>query len=463
VDVVSIEHAGPPTATVVRGGAAATAPAPGADGRAGAVRLVIRGAASVEIRRRLTVDALGLAMHVLPAIPARPVRPRRLAVAPSSTGRRAGPSARPSLMTLSRPRPTAVAPSGIPAQYDAVDLGQLPPYASHVYVVAVNDLGQVVGYAYEPGFPHSEAVLWTEGGTGGPPENPQLRGLGNFAGDDYWHSSEAYGLNNRGQVVGWANGTDILLDPWHAFVWQAGTMTDLGTLEPYGWGTSMARSITDTGLIAGWSQTAPGDSLSGNPHAFVYDLASSQLVDVGVDESWANSINAAGQVVGAYTSASGEKHALYWDAAVGGRDLHELVSAGGSISEAASINDAGLVVGWGTDADGTSRAFCCDLSTGQVQHVGGEDESLAFSVNNAGVAVGRFQYERPSLYDHALIWDPAANVAQALGDLVDQDTGWNLEVAWSINDAGQIAGFGGHHVEPDWFASSFRLTPRPQP
>src|SRR5919108_5503562 len=227
VDVVSIEHAGPPTATVVRGGAAATAPAPSADGRAGAVRLVLRGAASVEIRRRLTVDALGLAMHVLPAIPARPVRPRRLAVAPSSAGRRAGPSGGPSLMTLSRPRPTAVAPAGIPAQYDAVDLGQLPPYASHVYVVAINDLGQVVGYAYEPGFPHREAVLWTEGGTGGPPENPQLRGLGNFAGDDYWHSSEAYGLNNRGQVVGWANGTDILLDPWHAFVWQAGKMTDL--------------------------------------------------------------------------------------------------------------------------------------------------------------------------------------------------------------------------------------------
>jgi probable HAF family extracellular repeat protein len=83
----------------------------------------------------------------------------------------------------------------------------------------LNELGQVVGYSYEPGFPHAEAVLWTQGGTGGPPENPRLRGLGNFAGDDYWHSSEAYALNNRGQVVGWANGTDFLLDPWHAFVW----------------------------------------------------------------------------------------------------------------------------------------------------------------------------------------------------------------------------------------------------
>jgi probable HAF family extracellular repeat protein len=40
--------------------------------------------------------------------------------------------------------------------------------------------------------------------------------------------SEAFGINERGQVVGYsqtANG-DI-----HAFLWQNGTMTDLGTLR----------------------------------------------------------------------------------------------------------------------------------------------------------------------------------------------------------------------------------------
>jgi probable HAF family extracellular repeat protein len=459
-DVLSIERAGRAVAPVSWGGAPASDAVPGADGRAAVVRIALRSSASVLVQQRLTAGALGIGSHLLPAIPARLVRPRRPAVPQPRNGKSGVEAGMPGLVTVRHQVTLSRTRAGLVAEYDAVDLGPLPPYASHTYVVAINNLGQVVGYAYEPGFPHSDAVLWTERGTDGPPENPQLRGLGNFAGDDYWHSSEAFALNNRGQVVGWANGTDILLDPWHAFVWQAGKMTDLGTLEPYGWGSSMARSITDNGLIAGWSQTAPGDSMSGNPHAFVYDMASSQLFDVGVDESWANSINAAGQVVGAYTSASGDKHALYWDATIGGRDLHELVSAGGSISEAASINDAGLIVGWGTDADGTSRAFCCDLATGQVQHVGGEGESLAFSVNNAGTAVGRFQYERPSLYDHALVWDPAAGVAQALGDLLGEDSGWNLEVAWSINDAGQIAGYGGHHVNDDWRASSFRLTPR---
>jgi len=41
----------------------------------------------------------------------------------------------------------------------------------------------------------------------GPPEDPRMRALGNFRGDDYWHNSQAWGLNDRGLVVGWANGT----------------------------------------------------------------------------------------------------------------------------------------------------------------------------------------------------------------------------------------------------------------
>jgi probable HAF family extracellular repeat protein len=347
----------------------------------------------------------------------------------------------------------------IPTRYAAIDIGPLPPYASHVYPTGLNELGQIVGYAYEPGFPHDEAVVWTPGGTDGPAQNPQLRGIGNFAGDDYWHSSEANALNNRGQIVGWANGTDYLLDPWHAFVWQPGQMTDLGTLAPYAWGSSVARSITDSGLIAGWSQTQPGDSYSGNPHAFVYDLATGEIRELGVDESWANSINSAGQVVGGYTSASGDKHALFWDPVDGFRDLHDLVSAGGGVSEAASINDRGLLVGWGTDAARISRAFVYDVNTGRAQHLGGDGESLAFDINNSGLVVARFQYEYPSLYDNAFVWDPVTDTARDLGDLI-ADSGWYPQVAWSINDAGQIAGFASHHLEEtdDWLASTYRLT-----
>jgi probable HAF family extracellular repeat protein len=364
-------------------------------------------------------------------------------------------------MTARRQRTSTfrVAAADAASQYDALDLGPLPPYASQSYANGLNSLGQVVGYAYENGFPRNEALVWTAGGTDGLPDNPQLRGLGSFAGSDYMHGSQAYAINAHGQVVGWANGTDLLLDPWHAFIWQAGTFTDLGTLGP-AVGTSMARCITDTGLISGWSQTVPSGSLSGNKHAFVYDLTSSQMTDVGVDDSWANSINTAGQLVGAYTTPSGDKHALYWDANHGAFDLHQLASAGGNVSEAAAINANGLVVGWCLDGAGIQRAFSADLSSGQVQHVGGAGDSYAFSVNAAGLAVGRYQTEHPSLFDHALIWDTASGSAQDLGQLVDPGAGWNLEVAWSVNDAAQIAGFGQHTIGQMACGRGFRLTLR---
>jgi probable HAF family extracellular repeat protein len=354
----------------------------------------------------------------------------------------------------------SVRQASVPALYGAVDLGPLPPYRSTTFPTGMNDRGQVVGYSETPGFPGLEAVVWTEGGTNGPPENPQLRGIGNFNGDDYWHSSRAYAINNHGQIVGQANGTGILLDPWHAFVWQDGTMTDLGTLEPYGWGSSMARSITDSGLVAGVSQTQPGDSLSGNPHAFVSDLSNRHLYDIGVDESWANSVNMWAQVVGAYVAPNAEKRAMYWDPYLGAIDLHQYVTAGGAMSEAAAISDSGFIVGWTSDAQGTSRGFCLDLNTGRLRHVDSQGESFAYDVNNAGIAVGSFQYVRPSLYGHAMVWDTVAGIKYEIHDLIENPSTWGLRTAWSINDAGYIAGSGSHEVEGYWRQTSFRLTPR---
>ena len=159
----------------------------------------------------------------------------------------------------------------IPAgEYNVIDLGPLPPYHSQNTALGINASGQVVGYAWERGFPREEAILWTPGGTTGPPENPQLRGLGNFKGNDYWSSSQAYALNNRGQVVGWSNGIDTLINNWHAFVWENGSMVDLGTLR--GFGASQAHSINDIGQITGWSETKLG-TLDVNQHALRLQLS----------------------------------------------------------------------------------------------------------------------------------------------------------------------------------------------
>ena len=59
-------------------------------------------------------------------------------------------------------------------------------------------------------------------------------------------SSEAFGINASGQVVGWVNSHNYA----HAFLYTGSTMTDLGTL---GGTFSEARGINDSGQVVGIS------------------------------------------------------------------------------------------------------------------------------------------------------------------------------------------------------------------
>jgi probable HAF family extracellular repeat protein len=339
--------------------------------------------------------------------------------------------------------------------YQVEDLGPLPPYASASYGTALNQAGQVVGYAWESGYPRQEGFVWTPDSTQGPPENPRMRALGNLRGD-YWHNSQAWGLNDRGLVVGWANGTDTLIDQTHGFVWEDGAMTDLGTLREQGFGASMARDVNDTGVVVGWSDTQAG-TLDTNRHATLWRDA--VITDLGIDRSWLNSINQFGQAVGAYFTVGWDKHGLLWDPTHGPFDLHDLVTLGGASSEAAALNDAGQVVGWASDQSGTLHGFCLDLAEGTVRHLGGQMESLATGVNEAGLVIGRYKYSW--LTDHPLAWDPAADAVTDLNDGISQDAGWTVFEAWGVNDTGQVTGFGTAVIDGIYHQRGYLLTPRP--
>ena len=90
----------------------------------------------------------------------------------------------------------------------------------------------------------------------------KLIDLGTFGGPSSTSEDLAQVVNNRGTVVGGAD--TPIPDPFapdcasascfvqHAFQWQGGVLTDLGTLP--GGSSSWAESISDNGLIVGRSQ-----------------------------------------------------------------------------------------------------------------------------------------------------------------------------------------------------------------
>jgi probable HAF family extracellular repeat protein len=113
--------------------------------------------------------------------------------------------------------------------------------------------------------------------------------LGTFGGS----SSQAMGVNNSGEVVGFAS----LADGYqHAFSEIGGAMIDLGTL---GGGSSYAYGVNDSGEIVGYSWLADGSQ-----SAFLYDdgtmldLNSLLPGNSGWDLLAAYGINDSGQITG---------------------------------------------------------------------------------------------------------------------------------------------------------------------
>ena len=119
-------------------------------------------------------------------------------------------------------------------------------------------------------------------------------------------SSEAYGINSSGTIVGDATTSGNQFD--HAFSYSGGDMTDLGTL---GGSSSVAHGINSSGTIVGDAYTS-----SGADHAFSYsggvmtDLAP-YLASLGLTgTSEAEAIDDNGDIVGYGTTAGGQAHAF---------------------------------------------------------------------------------------------------------------------------------------------------------
>ena len=183
-----------------------------------------------------------------------------------------------------------------------------------------------------------------------------MNSLGTLGGE----ASVATDVNDSGQVVGGAMNASDQMRP---FLWEDGSMSDLGTLG----GNNKeiihrAEAVNSSGEVVGLSYTAAGD-----PHAFLwlpsaaYGL-SAGMNDLGVltggDTSWALGINDDGYVVGMSTVTGGDTHAFLWaDGTM--HDLNDLIDGGSgwTLEWATDINADGEITGWGTNPSSDTRAF----------------------------------------------------------------------------------------------------------
>jgi probable HAF family extracellular repeat protein len=276
---------------------------------------------------------------------------------------------------------------------------------------------------------------------------------------------QAYSVNNNDRIVGSVRTGGCCN---HAVLFNSPVVPiiDLGTL---GGNHSAAYSINDVLQIVGW---ATDDS--GRHHATLFDHTGGgnniDLGSLGAGWGYAFSINNHGQVVGWSADITLNSHAtLFYP----GDPCSNISLTPGWMGCAFSINDNGQIVGFVGDAP-ADYEMCYDFpgahatlfdSTGGGNNIYlgelGGPFSCAFSVNNNGQIVGSAWTNGIASDVRACLFDSTGGEDNVdLNFVIDENLGWDLKVAYSINDEGQIVGYG---INPDGEGRAFLLNPGPPP
>lgn len=290
-----------------------------------------------------------------------------------------------------------------------LDLGTLGgPYSA---AEDVNNRGQVVGWANTPTNYYAHAFRWEDGA---------MTDLGTLGGDGSW----AMAINDRGQVAGYsliASDGSQTLGPMHAFLWENGVMTDLGSLGGRG---ITPLDINERGQVVGSAET-----VSGERHAFLWeDGVLTDLGTLGGTESQAFGINEQGQVVGQSFTGS-RTHAFLWQDGV----MTDIGTFGSWGAWATAINDLGHMALLLSEPSGASHAAFTD--GGSVTPLGDSEGAtrMAFDVNNAGQVVGWDQIGMEGGH-RAFAWqDGSTTPLTASDEFITQ--------AHAINNCGQVVGY----------------------
>ena len=134
--------------------------------------------------------------------------------------------------------------------------------------------------------------------------------------------------------------------------------------------------------------------------------------------------------------------------------MKQLGTLGGAFSQAYAINNKGQVAGDAYTSNGDLHAFI--TTGGKLKDLGviSGSASWGFGVNDSGIVVGQSTYDQTGSY-HAFVYNGRKMLD--LNKLIPANSGWELDVANSINEAGKIVGYGTRNGAT---LHAFVLTPR---
>ena len=357
----------------------------------------------------------------------------------------------------------------VPHQYQVTDLGTLGGTSSLAY--GLNEAGDAVGIAEDSGG-ISRAFVWSDGTMTALP--------------DLGFGGVAYDINSSGDVTGAVDTGQDYSRPWdgrssnvdNVALWQANQLINLGNLGgiPRGEG----RKITNDGWIVGtasaplpavpeediWQRAfvaMPGDDALRDAEAFPDDIRS-YIIDLN------GAKQAPGFSVSDNRGGPQATQAGRWQFNSDG-SVQSIVPlkpfASGQTSVALGINEAGEVVGRSAAADGqnvtvywganqTSPELLPVLSDNPGSYV------RAWQINDSSLAVGELRDATDS-ERFATLWakdtDSWNNID--LQTLIPDDSGWDLSGALSINNSGQIVGYGTFDGEQRGFLLTPESVPEP--
>ena len=276
-------------------------------------------------------------------------------------------------------------------------------------------------------------------------------------------NSQAYGVDENGQVVGLAESSDP--DPKTEnfcgfntnhiclpFLWQNGVMTPLATLCGH---NGQAYAMNNLGVAAGVAENSTPDPTCPPPQVFDFEAAKwvtwqpdqkpQELPPyTGDSVGFALGLNDFGWVVGSSGSCEdtvlqpfqGGPRAVLWqgDTPI---DLGNLGAA--FLNVAAAVNDFGVVTGGSSTGGGSIHTFLWTQPIGKMQDlgaVGADVMSFSTAINNQGQIVGQSCDANSDC--RAYLWQNGHMMD--LNALIPSNSGLYLLIAQGINDAGEIEG-----------------------